>query len=179
MNKHIIIAIVASLVISAPFIYALWNFYAVNKLEIRWSKPEKFRYFYMSNDGDISVCNPLFLPADVNNIEIRLIYDKKEIGVFKTGPLLVTPNNITDVFGTFTSTSVAETQYLLLHMDGELLGEQPIRVDPNKMFVSQQMYTALLGMIPLKITKEYTGLEFMQMMKGQKSFSCEDVLPDS
>lgn len=172
MNKHTVIVIIASIVIVGTVGYSFWNVYAIQSLKIASSEQGEFTYFDFMNYGKITMCNPLPFYVNVDKFEILIYYDNRQKGTFVTTPTTIAPQSSTIVEGEFTSELFEEAQYLFLHMDGEFSGEQPIRVDPTKMFVVTNVKTPIIGVIPYTITHQYTGFDFYNMMKDRTDFTC-------
>jgi hypothetical protein len=172
VNKHSIIVIIASIVIVTPFALSAWNIFASEQLELRWTEKDSFNYFEMSNDGDITVCNPFPFFVHFTKLEIKTIYDQRDKGVFSADGVSIPPLSTSILSGKFSSENFAESQYLFMHLDGEFAGTAPIRIDPTKMFVTTEIHTSILGFIPYSVSEEFTGLEFNKIMKDQTENSC-------
>ena len=84
------------------------------------------------------------------------------------------PSSITPVEGNFKSELFEEIQYLALHFDGMFSGATIMRIDPNKLIIVTETHTSLLGMIPYSVTKQFSALDFWNMMNQvDTKFSCE------
>jgi hypothetical protein len=177
LDKYTIIGTVSIIIIVIPFAYAFWNVYAANNLQIRWSEPEDFNYFTLSNDGEISVCNAMPFFMSFEQIKFELVYQGDIKGEYITNGTTIQPNSSTELYGTYTSESFAESQYLFLHFDGQFDGTSPIRIDPTKMFVVTYVQTSLFGIIPFSAINEYTGIDFDEIMSGEVGdFACQSSL---
>jgi len=170
MNKHTIITLIAIAVIVAPFVYSGLNIYAAEQLKFRWSEPEKFNYFSMSNDGKMEFCNPLPYNVNFKNFQITTLYDSHNRGVFIVDSLSITPSASVIRNGTFSTDEYNVAKQLFMQMDFEFDGGD-ISIDPNKMFVLVNINTPIIGVIPYSTTTEYTGFNFDKIMKD-RDFDC-------
>lgn len=172
MNRHSIIVIIASIVIVVPFALSAWNIFAAQQIEFRWTENDDFNYFELSNNGNITVCNPFPFFVHFTKFEIKTFYDQRDIGVFSVDGISLPPSSKSVLSGQFRSDNFSESQYLFMHMDAEFAGTAPVRVDPTKMFVITQIHTPILGFIPYSVSEEFTGFDFSKIMKGQTESSC-------
>lgn len=167
MNKHTAIVIIASFVIAAPFVFAAWNIYAVQQIQFLGIEEKKFNYFDMINDGEINVCNsnPFYVVFD--KMDIQLIFEQRDKGIFSIQGTTLPPLSITTLEGKFTSETFEEAQYLAMHYDGMFSGSAPIRIEPSKFAISTETHTPIMGIIPYSITQQYSGFDFWNMMNDK------------
>ena len=170
MNKHTIITVIAIIVIVAPFAYSGLNIYAAEQLKFRWSEPEKFDYFSMSNNGKMEFCNVLPYNVNFRNFQIVTFYDSQNKGVFAVDSLNINPSTSTIKDGVFSTDEYNVAKQLFMQMDFEFDGGE-ISIDPNKMFVIVNIETPIIGVIPYSTTTQYTGFDFDKIMKD-KDFDC-------
>ncbi len=172
MNKHTVVVIVASIVIAGPFVFSGWNIFGAEQLQFSAAE-ERFNYFDIINDGKISVCNPLPFYLNFNKIDMVLIFDKKSKGSFGIPGTTLHPVSSSVLEGVFKSQTFADAQYLSLHFDSMFGGSVPVRIDPSKFFIIAEIQTPIIGVIPFSVTKQYSGLDFWNMMNEKNDeFSC-------
>lgn len=167
MNKHTAIVIIASFVIAAPFVFAAWNIYAVQQIQFLGIEEKKFNYFDMINDGEINVCNPTPFYVVFDKMDIQMIFEQRDKGIFSIQGTTLPPLSITTLEGKFTSETFEEAQYLAMHYDGMFSGSAPIRIDPSKFAISTETHTPIMGIIPYSITQQYSGFDFWNMMNDK------------
>lgn len=170
MNKYSIIAMISIVVIIIPILYGLWGIYSVQQLQLR-TPNTVFRYFEMSNDEKIKICNPMPFFVSFNSMRIQAYYTNDLKGVFEAGPTTINPNTTEVIDVQFSSENFAESQYMFMHMDGEFTDELPIRLDPKEMIVITNFETRIIGIIPYQTTITQSGFGFKQMMNEVSS--CE------
>lgn len=172
MNKHSVIVIITSIVIASAVAFSGWNVYAADQLQIQ-GPDGRFSYFEMMNDGKIVVCNPLPFFVTVNQFDIVIFFEKKNEGTFSAMAATIAPSSSTALNGTFKSEIFTEAQYLFLHFDGMFSGTSPLRIDPQKFSIVTVSHTPIIGIIPFSVNKQYSGLEFWNMMNDKNGkFSC-------
>jgi len=173
MNKHSVIVIIASVVIASTVGFSGWNVYAADQLQIQG--PEgRFSYYEMMSDGKIVICNPLPFFVTVNKFDIKIFFEEKDEGTYSIIAATIPPSSSTVLNGTFKSEIFLEAQYLFLHFDGMFSGASPLRIDPNKFSIVTVSQTPIIGIIPYSVNKQYSGLEFWNMMNGKiGEFQCK------
>jgi len=167
MDKHVVIVVVASIVIAIPFVFSAWNIYSAEQIQLIGFNQEKFSYFDTINNGKISVCNPLPFYVTFNKIDIIMIFDQTGKGTLSIHDVTLPPSSITNLEGEFSSEIFVEAQYLSLHFDGMFSGSAPLRIDPSRFDIVTEMHTPIMGVIPYSISKQYSGLDFWNMMNDQ------------
>ncbi len=173
MNKHTAIVIIASFVIAGPFVFAAWNIYAVQQIQFVGMEEKKFNYFDMVNDGEIKVCNPLPFQVTFNKLDIVMIFDQRDKGIWNIQGTTLLPSSVTTLEGKFRSETFQEAQYLSMHFDGMFGEYTPARIDPSRFAIGIEIHTPIMGMIPYSITKQYSGFDFWNMMnEGNEQISC-------
>ena len=173
MNKHTAIVIIASFVIATPFVFAAMNIYAAEQVQFAGIEQERFNYFDMIYDREIKVCNPNPFYVVVDKINIIMIFDQRDKGVFSIQKTTLSPLSTTTLEGKFSSETFEEAQYLAMHFDGMFSGTAPLRIDPNRFDIVMEISTPIIGIIPYSITQQYSGLDFWNMMNGKNGqFSC-------
>jgi len=174
MDRHAIIVIIASFVIAAPSVFAGWNIYAVEQIQLVGFEQEQFSYFDIINDGGISICNPLPFYVTFNKIDVTMMLDQTSKGTFSIQNVVLPPSDVTDFEGIFRSENFQEAQYLALHFDGMFGSGLPVRIDPSKFAVVTETHVPIMGMIPYSVTKQYSGWDFWNMMNTENGeFRCE------
>ena len=174
MNKYSIITIIAIIVIIIPILYGIWGIYAVEQLQLRTPNSE-FRYFEMSNDEKIQLCNPMPFFVSFNGLKISTYYANDLKGVFELEQTTIEPQISEVMEGDFSSENFSESQYLFLHMDWEFYDEGAIRLDPSKMVVITNFETKIIGIIPYQTTITQSGFDFPKMMNEDSSCENSDL----
>jgi len=173
MNKHTAIVIIASFIIAGPFVFAAWNIYAVQQIQFVGTEEKRFNYFDMIFDGEINVCNPNPFYVVFDKIEIKMIFEQKDKGIFSIQGTTLSPSSVTTLEGKFRSETFQEAQYLSMHFDGMFSGSAPIRIDPGKFAISTETYTPIIGIIPYSMTQQYSGFDFWNLMNNKNGqYSC-------
>ncbi len=173
MNKHTAIVIIAYFVIATPFVFAAMNIYAAEQVQFVGIEQERFNYFDMINDGEIKVCNPSPFYVVFNKMDITMIFDQRDKGIFSIQGATLLPSSVTTLEGKFSSETFEEAQYLSMHFDGMFSGTAPLRIDPNRFDMVIEISTPIMGMIPYSITQQYSGLDFWNVMNDKDGqFSC-------
>jgi len=173
MNKHTAIVIIASFIIAGPFVFAAWNIYAVQQIQFVGTEEKKINYFDMINDGEINLCNPNPFYVVFDKMDIIMIFEQKDKGLFSIQGTTLPPSSVTTLEGKFTSETFEEAQYLSMHFDLMFGGSAPIRIDPSKFAIATETHTPIMGIIPYSITQQYSGLDFWNMINNKDGqFSC-------
>ena len=173
MNKHTAIVIIASFIIAGPFVFAAWNIYAVQQIQFVGTEEKKFSYFDMINDGEFNVCNPNPFYVVFDKMEIKMIFEQRDKGLFSIQGTTLPPSSVTTLEGKFRSETFEEIQYLSMHFDLMFGGSAPIRIDPSKFAIATETHTPIIGIIPYSITQQYSGLDFWNMINDKDGqFSC-------
>jgi len=167
MNKHTAIVIIASFIIAGPFVFAAWNIYAVQQIQFVGTEEKKINYFDMINDGEINLCNPNPFYVVFDKMDIIMIFEQKDKGLFSIQGTTLPPSSVTTLEGKFTSETFEEAQYLSMHFDLMFGGSAPIRIDPSKFAIATETHTPIMGIIPYSITQQYSGFDFWNMMNGE------------
>jgi len=170
MNKYSKITLVAIIAIIIPFAYSILNIYAAEQLQFRWSDQNKFNYFELSNNGDVTFCNTLPYWTSFKKFEITTFYDLENKGTFTIQPLMINPLSNATQNGVFHSEELNVAQYLFMQLDYEFNGGE-IRLDPNKMYIVVNIDTPIIGVIPHSTTMQYSGFDFNKIMNGE-NFNC-------
>ncbi|MDX1441932.1 MAG: thr operon leader peptide [Nitrosopumilaceae archaeon] len=163
MNKYSIITLIAIIVIAIPVLYGFWNIYSIEQIQIRTPNDE-FSYFDMANYERIELCNPTPFFVTINGLRIDVLYRDDEKGTFLMGSQTLGPESSKIQEINFSSDNFSESQYLFMHMDGQLEGEVPIRIDPTQMILKTTFDIRIIGIIPYQSTFTQSGFDFTQMM---------------
>jgi len=174
MNKHTVLVIISSIIIAGPFVFAGWNIHAAEQVRFVGIEQERFNYFDMINDEEIQVCNPSPFYVVFDKMDIMMIFDQRDKGIFSIQGTTLPPLSITALEGKFSSETFQEAQYLSMHFDGMFSGALPTRIDQNRFDIVTEISTPIMGIIPYSITQQYSGLDFWNMMndKGGRVVSC-------
>lgn len=93
-----------------------------------------------------------------------MVFDKKEIGIYRIQDVVLSPFTISNIKGNFKSENFDEAQYYAFHFDGEFSESIPIRIDSMKFSIISEIDTPIIGIIPYTVNKQYSGQEFWNMM---------------
>lgn len=170
MDKHKIVTVIAIIAIIVPFAYSAMNIYSAEQLKYRWSPPEKFNYFELSNNGSVELCNSSPLPANFKSIQISPYYNGKIQGTLNIENISIEGEHSKIQKGKFVTDQFLETQQLFMEMDYQFDGGE-VKVDPRKMQVVVSINTPIIGVIPYTSIHQFGGLDFDKMM-NEKSFEC-------
>ena len=163
VDKYTIITIAAIIVIVVPFAYSGMNIFAAQNMDFSWTE-EEFRYFELTNNKDILVCNRTPIPVNVEQIRFSIFFENNERGEYYTSPLTLEPGeNIVE--GKFRSQTFAAHQYFLMEIDSQLTGGSEIRHDLRRLVIVAGIDTPIIGIIPYSTIQQYDALEFFDMMK--------------
>lgn len=163
VDKYSIITIVAIIVIIIPFAYSGLNIVSANNLSFEWMDENNFKFFEMSNNKDIIICNPLPVPVTFNQIQMRVFFEKNQHGALTIPGQTLEPGKNT-AQSIFTSDNFAGNQYLLMEFDAQLTGTSEVRHDLRQLVIVVNVDTPILGMIPYSTSYQFQGESFMEMM---------------
>ena len=172
MNINSIVVIIAIIVIAIPIVYGIWSVFSVEQLQMGTVNDE-FRYFELSNFGEIQICNPMPFFVSFNGLKISAYYANDLKGEFILESNTLEPKKSKVVKGNFYSESFAESQYFFLHMDWEFYDEGAVRIDPSQMEVLTNVDTTIIGIIPYQATTSQSGFDFIRMMN--ENLDCENT----
>lgn len=170
MNKHTVISVIAIIAIIIPFVYSAMNIYSAEQIKFRWSPPEKFSYFELSNNGSLEFCNSSPLPVNFKSVQITPFYDGKSQGTLHIENINIDGEHSKIQKGRFVTDQFLETQHLFMEMDYQFDGGE-VKVDPRKMQVVVAIDTPIIGIIPYTSIHQFGGLDFDKMM-NEKNFDC-------
>lgn len=171
MNKHTIIVIVSSVVITACIGYSALDVIAVDQLSLGWNSNSSFDYLLMLNGGNIEVCNPFFSKASFRGIAITIMYEGEPVGSFEVGGAVVPPGTVVELAGAGRTTLMAQ-QIISSYIEKSSLKNSRVDTLPqadsfySDIDVTITADTTFLGVIPYSVYKEYSGDEFYLMMVG-------------
>jgi hypothetical protein len=170
LNKHSIITIIAIIVIILPFAHSGLSILGMQQLEYRWNSPGEFRFFTMSNHGDIEFCNPMPFWISFKELDISTYFETNYLGSFSVEPLTINPLSSTVQSGTFSSEDLSASQHIFMTLDFEFDGGD-IRLDPNQLIVTIRADMPILGIIPYSTTTQISGFDFDKVMNSE-DLSC-------
>ena len=101
MERQKIITIVSILVIFGTVTFSFLNIYALEKLELS-GIDNNFRFFVMSTDDKIKICNDSLLPANFNQFNIIIFYEDDVLGTFIVDSASITLGSFLSVVGAMT-----------------------------------------------------------------------------
>ena len=172
MDKYTIISIIAIFVLVLTVGFSVLNVLAAESLQFRGADAS-FTFFGFNENGTIEVCNSLPFFTTGDKLEIFIYSDKEVQGIFSFDEFTIFPMSSSIIKGSFTSDSYAESTYLFFHFDGMFSGSTPLRINPSKIIVVTEIQTPIIGVIPYSVTKQYSSLEFWDMMNDKNGvYSC-------
>lgn len=172
MEKQKIIGFVALVIIIGVVGYSLLNVYALEQLEIS-GIDNLFRFFSFNTvDGKIKICNNSLIPANFNELDIIIYFEKDLLGTYVINSANIMPNSVFKANGEYISDSMAHSQTLFMHFDHLFSGsDNTVRIDPRKMDVVTQFQTTIIG-IPYVVSDQYTAFEFWNMLNNEENQTC-------
>ena len=173
MNRHTVIAIVASIVIISPVAYAGLNIFALDRLELRSADPDRFSLFDMSSKKMIKVCNTSPFPANFDHLNVRIVYHEDKSATYSVLSQGVPASASRILNGTFHANSFPEAQYVFMYLDGISMDATESWLDPDQMYITTEINTTILGLIPYHLISNYTVRDFYDIMnEGDDVLSC-------
>lgn len=172
MNKHNIIVILASVVISGTVGFSVWNVFAVQQLELHGNEGLFRFYEFITNEDKIKLCNPSPFFTSFNQFKIFLMFEDTLKGTFYIDGMTIPAHDSVVSDGKFISDTYSEAQYLAMHFDTMFEGSSPIRIDPRKLAIDTEFQVLILGFIPYNVTHHYAGLEFYQLLNEDSNANC-------
>ncbi|MGI0004736.1 MAG: hypothetical protein ACREAX_05510 [Candidatus Nitrosotenuis sp.] len=170
VNRHAIIAIASIVIIAGTVGYSSLNLVFAKDLQFRWYQEGNFDLLSIMFGGKLVVCNDSIYPANFQQYSFNMIYDGQNLGTFSTRGIAVSPHTSTTIDGKFITEDKQVSQILLSSLDTAFSGSgQAARIDVRKMSAITILDTKIIGVIPLSITREYSGQEFLDMMNQKTS----------
>ncbi|WP_100222175.1 hypothetical protein [Candidatus Nitrosopumilus salaria] len=172
MEKHKIIGFIAIIIIIGTVGSSLLNVYALEQLEFG-GIDNLFRFFSLyAVDSKINICNNSLIPANYNELDILIYFEKELLGTYVIDSEIIMPNSILKADGKYVSESIEYSQTLFMHFDHLFSGsDNTIRIDPRKMDVVTQFQTTIVG-IPYVVSDQYTAFDFWNMLNGEENLTC-------
>lgn len=171
MEKYKIITIVSVLVILSIVGFSILNIYALDQLQLG-GIDGYFRFYEMSVDNKIALCNDFPIPVNFNSFKIIVFYENKVLGTFMGDGSSIMPYSFFDARGKYISESYTQSQYLFMHFDHLFGGsDSTIRIDPRNMNVITEIQTNIIG-IPYYVTKQYSSFDFWNMLNDKNNMKC-------
>ncbi|HSA97843.1 MAG TPA: hypothetical protein VLF17_02060 [Candidatus Nitrosotenuis sp.] len=161
-SKHTIIVIISIIVIASSLGYSSLNLVSANGLKFKWAT--KFDYSSILYGGRLEACNDSNYSASFAKYEFTIFYDSRPLGKFTSSGAIVPPHSGVAVPGKFAADDRQVAQIFSSLLDADTRGTDVGSVDANKMQVSATLHYAIMGMVPLSTTHEYSGPEFLEMM---------------
>lgn len=163
-NRHTLVAAVAIAVIAATIGYSALSAFSVSELQIRWHKEGDFDYLSTLFGGRVTICNDSPYPANLKSYSFRMVYDSDDLGTFTTGGANIAPKSTVTLAGSLDANDKRIAEMMFSFLDTELGGTQVTRIDGAKMSVHATSESVIMGFIPVSVSREYSGYEFVQMM---------------
>ena len=172
LNLHVLVVVVASVAIAASVGHSVLNVVALDSVQAKWNDQSNFGFMTMLNGGVIDICNTAPVPASFNGLSVIVYYRGQEAGRFDAGGTTVQPNSATSLTGRGDVTGLAGDIFSA-YVDAELTRTSITGTDANDMTAVMIMKTAVIGVIPFDVSKEYGGREFFDMMNDKHDkYSC-------
>jgi hypothetical protein len=169
-NKHTVIVIISIIIIAAALVYSSLGAVFANDLQIRWNQTGSFDLLSIMFGGKVVVCNDSDYPISFHQYSFNIIYDGQDLGTFSAQGASLLPHTSTEISGEFTTDDKRIAQILFASLDTAFSGsEQAARIDTKKMSATTTLDTRIIGIIPISITQEYAGQEFIDMMNQKTS----------
>lgn len=172
MEKEKLIVLVSMVIIISLVGYSLLNVYAIGQLKLS-GIDNLFRFFSMSTENNkIKICNTFFFPANFNELDVNIYFEKNLLGTYTINSAIVLPNSDLETSGKYTSESLSQSQSLFMHFDHLFSNsDNTVRIDPRKMDVVTQFQTTIIG-VPFSITQQYTAFDFWNMLNDETNTTC-------
>ncbi len=172
MDKHLGIVLVASAVIAASIGYSAFNVSTWEQVQIKWNERSSFSFVSFLRGGVIEVCNTSFTPLKFNQLSMVTLYQGEEVARFTTGGATVQPNSMVELAGK-TELREGTDRMVSGFIDvGNSGGKMP-SLDEGAITVQTSLEANILGVIPITVTSEYTGPEFLDMIEDRSGrYSC-------
>lgn len=167
-DKHTIIVIVSVIVIASSLGYSSLNLISASSLQFKWASD--FDYLSVLYGKNMAVCNDSDYPAVFSKYHFTIFYDSKQIGKFTASGTAVQPHSEAQISGKFEADDKQVSQIFFSFLDTEIQGTDVTRIDADKMRVVATLEYSLFWIIPLSVTHEYSGQEFLETMN--KDTSC-------
>ncbi|MGQ0606392.1 MAG: hypothetical protein ACT4OD_05525 [Candidatus Nitrosotenuis sp.] len=167
-NKHTIVVILSIIVIAGSLGYSSLNVISAKELEFRWPH-QSFDFLSVLTGKTIEVCNNSDYPATFSKYSFTMAYDENDLGTYSTGSGGFAAHTDGVVFGKFESKDDRMSSLFFSFLDTELGGTDVTRININKMKVTTQLDTTILGVIPFSITEQYSGQEFSDLINKKSN----------
>jgi hypothetical protein len=162
--------IISIIVIAAALTYSSLGAVFANDLQFRWDQQGSFDLLSLMFGGKVVVCNDSDYPISFHQYSFNLVYDGQDLGTFSMQGASVLPHTSTKINGKFTTDDKRVAQILFASLDTAFSGSgQAARIDTNKMSATTTLDTRMIGVIPISVTQQYTGQEFIDMMNQKTS----------
>ena len=169
MDKHTIIVIIAAVIIAGTIGFTFWNIILLDQVKFVMTNQSDFRFFGFINEEKIALCNPAPFYTTFNDLKIKMIFEGKEIGELDFQGVILEPNSNITKKGEFRTEAFEEVQYYSMHFDAMFLNTIAQRIDPSKMVIQTEFQTQILGFIPYTVSKQYSALEFWELMNSEEN----------
>jgi hypothetical protein len=155
---------VAAIIAIVVVAYMGLDAYAVTTLQFRPHHGNQYLISQTQMFIQSDVCNPSYFPASFNKYEINAFYKTDSIEIADISRSTISPKTYEILNGVFT-----------LNKDAVMkLQQRNFTFDPNQAHVTTMVDAPIFGVIPFSVAKEYSGIEFQQVVKNGPpgSFSC-------
>lgn len=173
MNKHTVVAVLATIAIVGTVGFSAWNVAAADQIQIKAINEGYFSYFDLINNPKIMICNPTPLPVNFDEIRISMVYDGQNIGIVHFPVKSLDSNSETKLEGSLNTEQFKQLQYLGLHFDAMYNDVIPSRIPLKTVNIVTEINSKILGLIPYSTTKEHPGVNFWYLMDNKEStYTC-------
>jgi len=170
LDKQKILVIVSSFVICGVLAFSFLKIYALGEIELRGIE-NNFRFFEMSNNGKIMMCNNSSIPVNFNQFNLIIFYEGDVLGTYKINSNSIMPNSALVIEGNYITDSFSESQSTFMLFDHMFSGGSPVRADPRKMVIGTEFQTTIIG-IPYSVTEKYSSLDFWNILNDENKSNC-------
>ena len=162
-NKHTVIVIISIAIIISSLGYSSLNIVSANNLQFKWAT-KNFDFTSIMYGGNAEACNDSDYPASFAKYTFTIFYDSKQLGKFTSSGGVIPSHSKETIPGKFTADDRQVAQIFFSFLDTEIGGTDISRVDASKMQVKTELDYTVIGIIPLSVTHEYSGHEFLDLM---------------
>jgi len=162
-NRHTVIVAISIAVIASSLGYSSLNLVSASSLQFKWAT-KNFDFTSIMFGGNVQACNDSDYPASFTKYTFTIFYDSKQLGKFTSSGGVIPPHSKGTIPGKFAADDRQVAQIFFSFLDTEIGGTDVSRVDASKMQVKTALDYPIIGVVPLSITHEYSGQEFLDMM---------------
>ncbi|WP_268541614.1 hypothetical protein [Candidatus Nitrosotenuis cloacae] len=163
-NKHTLVVIASIAVIAGAIGYSSLGVLSLDDVQSRWFQQGNFDYSLLLFGGKVLVCNNSDFQSHIKSYSFKMDYDGGDLGTFVASGASIAPHTAATMNGKFVTGDKRVSESMLSFINTELNGRDVSRIDAGKMSVVVTKETAIMGFIPVSVSQEYSGEEFLNMM---------------